>query len=74
MALDAEEALAAIPRPGNAGANTAQNQIDCLERALCQLPGAVRERAELLVRADCGGLCHELLDYLDDERIRFSVG
>ena len=26
------------------------------------------------MRADCAGLCHELLDYLDDERISFSVG
>ncbi len=69
-----QEALAAILRPGNAGANTAKDQIDCLERALEQLPGALREEAELLVRADSAGLCHDLLEHLHDQDIRFSVG
>jgi Transposase DDE domain group 1 len=69
-----EEALAAILRPGNAGANTARDQIDCVERALEQLPWALRGAAPLLVRTDSAGLCHELLDHLHDEGIRFSVG
>ena len=69
-----QEALAAILRPGNAGANTARDQIDCVERALEQLPAEVREEAELLVRTDSAGLTHELLNHLREEDIRFSVG
>jgi len=69
-----EEALAAILRPGNAGANTAKDQIDCVDRALEQLPAAVLEEGELLVRADSAGLCHDLLDHLHERGIRFSVG
>jgi hypothetical protein len=73
--LDAsEEALAGVLRPGNAGANTAQDQIACLDRALEQLPRAVVEEAELFVRTDSAGLVHDLLDYLSDADIRFSVG
>jgi Transposase DDE domain group 1 len=73
--LDAsEEALAGLLRPGNAGANTAADQIGCVDEALAQLPRAVCERAELLVRTDSAGLTHDLLDYLHDANIRFSVG
>lgn len=39
-----QEALAGILCPGNAGANTAADQIDCLERALEQLPQASSKR------------------------------
>ena len=69
-----EEALAGILRPGNAGANTARDQIGCLERALEQLPPAVLKDAELLLRTDSAGLCHDLLDHLNERDIRFSVG
>jgi hypothetical protein len=69
-----EEALAGILRAGNAGANTAADQIACVDRALDQLPRAVAERAELLVRTDSAGLTHDLLDHLSDADIRFSVG
>jgi len=69
-----EESLAGILRPGNAGSNTAQDQIDCVELALEQLPPAVREEAELLFRADSAGLVHDLLDYLHGQDVRFSVG
>ncbi len=69
-----EEAPAGILRPGNAGANTAQDQIDCVDRALEQLPRAVVEEADLVVRADSAGLTHDLLDHLHDANIRFSVG
>jgi hypothetical protein len=71
---ESEEALAGMLRPGNAGANTAQDQIDCVDEALGQLPRAVVEEAELLLRTDSAGLTHELLDYLHDGNIRFSVG
>jgi len=69
-----QEGLAGVLRPGNAGSNTAQDQIDCVELALEQLPPAVRERAELLLRTDSAGLVHKLLDYLREQAIRFSVG
>jgi hypothetical protein len=71
---ESEEALAGILRPGNAGANTAADQIACVDRALGQLPREVVEQAELLVRTDSAGLTHDLLDYLHDANIRFSVG
>ena len=69
-----EEALAGILRPGNAGANTARDQIDCVERALEQLPVAVPKEAEMLLRTDSAGLCHDLLDHLHERGIGFSVG
>ena len=69
-----EEALAGILRPGNAGSNTAQDQIEVVERALEQLPVAVLEEAQLLLRTDSAGLCHDLLDHLHERDIRFSVG
>ncbi|MCA1678557.1 MAG: IS1380 family transposase [Actinobacteria bacterium] len=69
-----EEALAGILRPGNAGANTAKDQVACVERALEQLPPAVLNDAELLLRTDSAGLCHDLLDHLNERDIRFSVG
>ncbi|MCA1678470.1 MAG: IS1380 family transposase [Actinobacteria bacterium] len=69
-----QEALAGILRPGNAGANTARDQIDCVERALEQLPPAVFKEAELLLRTDSAGLCHDLLDHLSERNVRFSVG
>ena len=69
-----EEALAGILRPGNAGSNTAQDQIDCVDRALEQLPFSVLKEAELLLRTDSAGLVHDLLDHLHEKNIRFSVG
>jgi Transposase DDE domain group 1 len=71
---ESEEAPAGLLRPGNAGANTAQDQIEVVDEALAQLPRDVCERAELLVRADSAGLTHALLDHLHDADIRFSVG
>ena len=71
---ESEEGLAGVLRPGNAGANTAQDQIDCVDEALAQLPRPVVEEAELLLRTDSAGLTHELLEHLHDANIRFSVG
>jgi Transposase DDE domain group 1 len=71
---ESEEALAGILRPGNAGANTAVDQIECVDEALGQLPRRVVEESELLLRTDLAGLTHDLLDYLHDGNIRFSVG
>jgi Transposase DDE domain group 1 len=69
-----EEALAGVLRPGNAGANTAADQIAVLDAALQQLPKRVAAREPILVRADSAGATHALLDFCRDGRLRFSVG
>jgi hypothetical protein len=69
-----EEALAGRLRPGNAGANSAEDQIAVLDAALAQLPKATAAREALLVRADSAGAVHELIDFCRDGRLRFSVG
>ncbi len=69
-----EEALAGVLRPGNAGANTAADQIAVLDAALAQLPQRVAARESILVRADSAGATHELLEFCRDGRLRFSVG
>ena len=68
-----EEALAGILRPGNAGANTACDQLEVLELALAQLPeGTVGPG--LLVRADSSGATHAFLDHVVSRGLCFSVG
>lgn len=69
-----EQALAGLLRPGNAGANTAEDQIAVLDAALAQLPKGVAAREAILVRADSAGAVHELMDFCRDGRVRFSVG
>jgi Transposase DDE domain group 1 len=69
-----EEALAGVLRPGNAGANTAEDQNAVLEAALEQLPKRVAAREQILVRADSAGATHALMDFCRDGRLRFSVG
>jgi hypothetical protein len=68
------ETLAGELRPGNAGANTAADQIAVAEQALAQIPAEHIESIELVLRADSAGASHELLDWCRDARIRFSVG
>jgi hypothetical protein len=68
------EALAGLLRPGNAGANTASDQIAVGEEALEQIPTKHIEEIELLLRADSAGATHELIDWCRDAQIRFSVG
>jgi hypothetical protein len=68
------EALASELRPGNAGANTAADQIAVAEQALEQIPAEHIETIDLLLRVDSAGACHELLDWCRDARIRYSVG
>lgn len=71
---ETEEALAGILRPPSAGSNTAADQIEVVELALEQLPFSVLEGADLLLRAVTAGLCHDLLEHLNDRGVRFSVG
>lgn len=66
------EGLAALLRPGSAGANTAADHIDVFESALAVLPD-LPEATELLVRADSGGSAKTFLAYLRDAEVGFSV-
>jgi len=68
------EALGGELRPGNAGANTAADQIMVAEQALAQIPAEHIEQMEILLRVDSAGACHELLDWSREARIAFSVG
>ena len=68
------EALAGELRPGNAGANTAIDQIRVAEQAIAQIPVEHIEAIVLLLRVDSAGASHELLDWCRDGQIRFSVG
>jgi hypothetical protein len=70
----AEDALAGILRPGNAGANTAADQIAVVEAALEQIPKRIAAREKILVRADSAGASRELLAFCRDGNLRFSVG
>ena len=67
------EPLAAVLRPGNAGANTATDHLEVLQLALEQLPEADLHR-EILARADIGGRTHAFTQDCRDAGIRFSVG
>jgi len=68
------EALGAILRPGNAGSNTAADQIAVVEAALEQIPAEHIEDLEILMRADSAGATHDLLDFCREHRLRYSVG
>src|SRR3954464_12836153 len=61
---DTHEALGAILRPGNAGANTASDHIELVRLALEQLPGEVVMDSEIVVRTDSAGAAHAFTDDL----------
>jgi hypothetical protein len=71
---ETREGLAVMLRPGNAGANTADDHKTVLDRALAQIPAEFIEELEILVRADRAGATHELADYCREGRMRFSFG
>jgi Transposase DDE domain group 1 len=68
------EALAGQLRAGNAGANTAADQIAVAEQALEQIPVEHIEGIEIMLRVDSAGASHELLDWCHEGRIGYSVG
>lgn len=68
------EALAAVLRPGNAGANTAADHLEVVELALEQLSREVVEDAEVVVRTDSAGATHEFCDELRAARVSFLMG
>jgi len=67
------EALAGILRPGNAGANTAVDHIEVLERALAQVPAGALNPGTL-VRCDSAGATRAFLSAVVDRGLSFSVG
>jgi len=71
---ETSESLAGELRSGNAGANTAADQIKVAEQAIGQIPVEYIENIKLLLRVDCAGSSHELLDWAREGRIGFSVG
>jgi hypothetical protein len=71
---ETREALGAILRPGNAGANTAADHVTVLDRALEQIPAEHIETIEILVRADSAGATHALADHCQEGNMRFSFG
>jgi hypothetical protein len=71
---ETREALGAMLRPGNAGANTAADHVTVLDRALEQIPAEQIESLEILVRADSAGATHELADHCYEGNMRFSFG
>ena len=71
---ESREALAAILRPGNAGANTATDHNQILDLALQQLPREVVEQAQIVVRTDSAAATHEFTDELHAANINYLMG
>src|SRR3954451_23101479 len=67
------EVLAAILRPGNAGANNADDPLRVFELALAQLPPAALA-GPILVRSDSAGPSHAFAGACRETRARFSFG
>jgi hypothetical protein len=67
------EVLAAVLRPGNAGANNAADHLSVWELALEQLPASALE-GEILARSDSAGASHDFADACRETDIRFSLG
>jgi hypothetical protein len=67
------EVLAGVLRPGNAGANNAQDHLDVLELALEQLPEGALD-GDILARSDSAGASHDFASGCRETQIRFSLG
>jgi hypothetical protein len=67
------ELLAGVLRPGNAGANNADDHLKLLDLALEQLPASALD-GDILARSDSAGASHDLADACRETRIRFSFG
>jgi len=73
LASCGREVLAAILRPGNAGANNADDHLEVFDLALEQLPREALERP-ILARSDSAGASHALADACRETDVRFSFG
>jgi hypothetical protein len=67
------EVLAGVLRPGNAGANNADDHLELLDLGLEQLPASALD-GEILARSDSAGASHDLADACRETQIRFSFG
>jgi Transposase DDE domain group 1 len=67
------EILAGILRPGNAGANNAEDHLALLDLALEQLPRSALD-GEILARSDSAGASHDLADACREGDVQFSFG
>ncbi|MGH3100080.1 MAG: IS1380 family transposase, partial [Thermoleophilia bacterium] len=67
------EVLAAILRPGNAGANNADDHLELFELALEQLPPEALD-GPMLARSDSAGASHALAEACRETAVRFSFG
>src|SRR5438270_10865063 len=67
------EVLAGLLRPGNAGANNAEDHLELLDLALEQLPQSALD-GEILARSDSAGASHDLADACRECDVRFSFG
>ncbi len=85
MVAETGEVLAGKLRPGNAGANCAQDHVTVLADAIAQLPAPWRAghgRGDdeslvchnVLVRADSAGASHWLVEECRDRNLGFSIG
>ncbi|NVN00809.1 IS1380 family transposase [Arthrobacter sp. SDTb3-6] len=73
------EVLATLLRPGNAGANSAEDHIKIFTAAIAQLPDAFYDQdgkligEKVLVRTDSAGASRKFLHYLANLGVQFSV-
>lgn len=85
MCAETDEVLAGMLRPGNAGANRAEDHVVVLSDAIDQLPApwqaghragddAADVQHEILVRADSAGASHWLAEECVDRNCHFSLG
>ena len=70
------EPLALLLRPGNAGSNKAADHITVLRQAFQQVPDLPDRRPgkTVLVRVDGAGYSHDLVTWLTNQRVQYSVG
>ena len=79
------EPLAAMLRPGNAGANDAEDHLELLDQAIAALPAEYQAGHEpgddpgavvhpILVRADSAGATHGFVNGLVEANCEFSIG
>ena len=73
LATCGREVLAGILRPGNAGANNADDHLEVFEAALEQLPRAALQ-GPILARSDSAGASHALAEACRETGVRFSFG
>jgi hypothetical protein len=73
LAACGREVLAAILRPGNAGANNADDHLRVFELALAQLPLSALD-GPILARSDSAGASHAFAGACRETRVRFSFG